>query len=111
MSESKRPTQLAFSGEQTIRNCTEARDRLLAALAESDAIDIDCRSVTEVDLSFVQIIFAARRSADATGRRLRLSAPADRPLRDILYRGGFVGGDAAAGSADDAFWTTVENGT
>lgn len=109
MQETTRLARLVFGGEQTIRNCAEARDRLLAAIAENDTVVIDCRSLTEADLTLVQTLVAARRSADASGRRLRLSAPVAGPLQDVLRRGGFTGGAADACSADDTFWTTVED--
>jgi hypothetical protein len=42
-------------------------------------------------LAFVQLILAARRSAEARGVSLTLSDPAPKPILQVLERGGFIG--------------------
>ena len=67
---------IGFSGAATIRQADEIAERLKQALASSDRVEIDCGEVTEVDLTFLQLILSARKSAEATGKVLSLSAPA-----------------------------------
>ena len=75
---------LGFSGAATIREADEMAVRLKQALASSDRIEVDCSGVTEVDLAFLQLILAARKSAEAVGKQLCLSAPAGGVLLEAL---------------------------
>lgn len=52
---------------------------------------IDVSSLSEVDLTFVQLIESARHAAANRGRTIRLRAPAQGALLQVLQRGGFVG--------------------
>lgn len=89
---------VVFSGDATIRQAERIHGELLAALAPGMRIAVDCAGVAEVDLSFVQQILAARRSAERAGGLLAIAPPASGPLLDVLARGGFL--------ADDGpFWT------
>ena len=54
-----------------------------------------------VDLTFVQLMESARRSAREGGKDLSLAAPASGLLLETLQRGGFLAGDDAARRA---FW-------
>jgi len=75
---------------------SEGTHRTLAsALNAADRIVIDCSEVSEVDVSFLQTLYAARRSAESAGKQIALSAPPSGPLDEALRRCGF----AAAGSA------------
>ena len=53
------------------------------------AIAIDCSAAGEVDLTFIQLLIAARISACASGQRISLAACPDGTLLDALIRGGF----------------------
>jgi len=93
---------IEFKGTMTIRNVDATRSRLLDALAEGSLIELDCTAVEEADLSFIQVLLAARSGAIRMGKTLRLAAPAQGALRGALERGGFVGGSTAG---EDQFWT------
>ena len=51
----------------TIAEAAEARNALLAALADPDGIEIDASDVEVVDVAGLQVLVAARRSADRAG--------------------------------------------
>jgi ABC-type transporter Mla MlaB component len=93
---------VAFSGPLVVRTAKATHEALCAAFKAPGAVELNLTEVSEVDLSFVQIVEAARRSAAAAGREIRLSNPAEGALRDVLDLGGFLApGDAAR----LAFWT------
>jgi anti-anti-sigma regulatory factor len=81
---------VTFSGAATIRQIGEHHERLLAAVAGASDLVVDVSEVTSADLAFVQLIEAARRSAERRGIDVRLSAPAQGALRDVLSRGGLL---------------------
>jgi hypothetical protein len=92
-----------LNGAQTVRTIQAAHERLIAAMAEHQAIEIHCSAVTELDLSLIQLVLAAKRSADKAGKSLRLAAPAAGKLRDALERAGFLAAtDGETGG--QAFW-------
>jgi hypothetical protein len=96
--------RLDLAGAQTIRVIEAAHAKLRDLLSTHTAIEIDCTATTEADLSLVQLLLAARHSAENSGKTVVLAQPAAGALLDVLSRGGFL--DAAAGSAtaDSEFW-------
>lgn len=66
--------------------------------ALKDHADVTAKIAADavVDLTFVQLLESARRSAAETGKSFALAAPASGGLLETLERGGFLsGGDAA----------------
>ncbi len=80
-----------LSGVASIRNVAQHHGVLLDALNEGGDMSLDLGAAEDVDLAFVQLILAARRSAEARGVSLTLSDPAPKPILQVLERGGFIG--------------------
>ena len=100
---------LPFSGDLTIHTAEATRIRLLDALSSGDpVVALDCAAVDEVDLTFLQMIIAARKAAEASGRELRLASPAGGVLLDALHRSGLLVGPEGSSLPEDAFWTKGE---
>jgi|GEM_PF-961109 len=81
--------RIAFSGSLTIRNAEAVRERLTAALAEGGRVVVDCTEAKEVDITFIQLLIAARRSAAQAGGDLVLARAAEGALLEALQRGGY----------------------
>ena len=67
---------LRIEGELTIYRAAELAAAMKAALAEvpaGAAFELDLAEVTEMDSAGVQLLIAARRSANESGRRLRVA--------------------------------------
>jgi anti-anti-sigma regulatory factor len=79
-----------LEGSITIAGMADAHQALLAAMATDGSLTIDIGGVSEADLTFVQLIEAARRSAAKAGRSIALTAPATGPVHEVLRRGGFL---------------------
>ena len=92
-------TTIDFVGELTIRNISEAHRDLASALSASPAVQAQVAADAAVDLTFVQLLQSARRTARETGVAFALTAPAEGPLRETLERGGFL-----AAAEDREFW-------
>lgn len=90
---------LGFSGALTIREAEEVYARLRDALLSSERIEIDCSGVTEADITFIQLVLAARISAAAAAKTLTLTGPAQGVLRDALDVAGLLDGPHGP------FWT------
>lgn len=79
-----------FVGSVTVANITQAYDELGAALRQDGAVVVDLGDVAETDLTFVQLIEAARRKAAETGCDFTLRQPAHGAVLEVLERGGFL---------------------
>jgi anti-anti-sigma regulatory factor len=95
------------TGDVGLRTCDATHAALTAALATHDEVVVDCTEARDVDVGFVQMLISARRTADASGQRLRLSAPADGALLEVLVRGGFLDPQHAGAGAEAALWAGI----
>jgi hypothetical protein len=75
--------------------------RVRQALDEYGTIDIDCRDATEVDASFIQLLLAARVSAERRGKVLRVLT-GDGVMLAALDAGGFL--TLRDGCTENSFW-------
>ncbi len=80
---------LKLSGQIDVRSIDEAFGKIKRAFGPGD-LEVDLSGVTDVDLTFVQLLESARRSAAESGTALRLSAPASGFVLELLQRGGFL---------------------
>ena len=67
---------LRIEGELTIYRAAELAPALRAALAgvaAGSALEIDLSGITEMDSAGVQLLMSAKRSADESGRALRMA--------------------------------------
>ncbi len=80
---------VVLSGPRTVRYAEETRTLLLEALQGSSPVALDCSAVSEADLSFVQLLLAARRSAQLSGNVVTLAHSPGGVLRQALSRAGF----------------------
>ena len=99
LSASAECTTIEFVGELTIKTIADAHRDLAAALAASDAVKAQVAEDATVDLTFVQLLQSARRTAREAGAAFGLAAPAAGQLRETLERGGFL-----AAPEDQEFW-------
>lgn len=90
--------RIAFAGELTIRNAEQMHARFLDAVHRFQAITVDCAAATDIDLSFIQLVLAARKSAEAAGKLLSI-APASAALLAVAFgRAGLSDGATSAHS-------------
>jgi len=85
------PQSVRLSGAGNIRNISQYHDVLSEGLSAGTDMVLDLGDMEEADLAFIQLIVAARRSADARGLSLTLAHPAPEPILQTLERGGFIG--------------------
>jgi hypothetical protein len=81
---------VALSGELTIRTITAAHAQLSEAFEAGSDVRVALEPGATVDLTLVQLIEAARRSAREAGGAFALAGPAEGELLAILHRGGFL---------------------
>ncbi len=90
--------------EPSIKTVAELRDRLITAIAENDAIVVSATKATSIDISVLQLLASAHRSAGAAGKPISLHAPKDGVLRQALQRSGFVSPTGEPLTREGGFW-------
>jgi anti-anti-sigma regulatory factor len=87
--DSAAPGHLLFEGALTMRTAHASCATLLAAIARHPDIRIDCTAATEVDLTFIQLLVAARVSGQLSQKSVVLAGPPQSVLLEALTRAGF----------------------
>jgi hypothetical protein len=81
-----------------IRNIKDVCTALAAHVQTSSTIEIDLADCDEIDLSLIQLIESARKSANAGSKPISLTKPANDVVQATLKRSGlydaFTAGDA-----------------
>lgn len=98
--------KIGFEADLTIRNAAAIKAMLVERLQVERSVSLDLNHDAAVDLSFVQLVAAARIRQRNIGGELSLAEPAGPKLRDVLRRGGFIDG---ASTDDLKFWLHSEN--
>ena len=83
-------TRLLLEGELTVGRAGELLDLLRTALHRSDAIEIDLAGVTGMDLSCLQLLCAAHRTALRDGTALGVADPRNQVFRQAGEHAGFA---------------------
>ena len=103
--------RLVLDGALTMRTTDAIRATLLEAIerpspggASPAGISIDCTEASEVDLTFVQLLIAARVTTRRLGRPVCLASAPDGALLDTLTRGGFQPLREVAADGTPVFW-------
>jgi ABC-type transporter Mla MlaB component len=95
-----------LSGVIDIRSIDNSFMKIKQAAGDGASVEIDCADIVDIDLTFLQLIESARRSAAETGAKIRLSRPADGIILETLQRGGFLNDPADERSR---FWLGQEH--
>lgn len=101
---------LVLDGALTMRTVDAVRSTLRAAIDSPPGdsalprIVIECSAATEIDLTFIQLLIAARVSTQAAARRISLAPGPDGELLHALTRGGF----RVVPEPGGGFWFTGE---
>lgn len=74
----------------TLRNICESREYILNKILNYNHVNIDIEKCTDIDLSGLQLIEAARIHAAASGKAISLSNPANPAVEAVLARAGFT---------------------
>lgn len=89
----------------SIRNISDVYTDLLRFVNNSPEIEIDLDGCEDLDLSLIQLIESARKTAANESKSIKLTKPANEVVLSTLRRAGLVD----AFSADDAkFWLHKE---
>jgi anti-anti-sigma regulatory factor len=81
---------ITLDGNLTVNRAEELRMLLIKVLVGADRVHVDFGSVTDVDLSCLQLLCSAHRSASRMKRRLSLSGDWPEPFRQAVEDAGYM---------------------
>jgi len=73
-----------LSGNLGIRDVESIRDRLMQQVSHGGPVRVDVGGLTGLDTSIVQLLIAAKRSADLCGCAIDIRGVAQSPLPDVM---------------------------
>ncbi len=88
-----------------IRNIKDIHSDFLMYVKNNKAVEVDLNSCEDVDLSLIQLVEAARKSAEAEAKSISLTKPANDIIQSVLKRAGLYD---AFSSNDAKFWLHKE---
>lgn len=97
MKKSKGQKPLAPSGSLGIEAAAPLAAELQEAFASDGFAELDLSRVEDIELPALQVLYAARRHADAAGHVFRLSGTVGEPLSLRLVHAGFIRAACATG--------------
>lgn len=89
----KRDDRFVVESELTIYQALELRDLMLAALAQTDDLEIDLGSVSEIDGAGLQLMMALKQEATRQGKAIRFTGHTAEVVEvlELCDLGGFFG--------------------
>ena len=91
---------VTLRGNLTIRRAVELKAQLAEALGKAQTVLIEFADYREADLSFIQLLCSAHRTALRNGGDLRLGGGGRRAVLDMAHRAGFFREKACSFSED-----------
>lgn len=101
---SKTPSPVDLGIDPSIKTVAELRDQLITAIAEQDSVVVSAARTTSIDISVLQLLASAHRSATAAGKPIAIQASSDGALQQTLQRTGFVSPAGEPLTREGSFW-------
>ena len=91
-----------LEGEVDIAYSAELKDALMRALSMRQIVELKWSVVTDLDITAIQLFWAARRQAEQTGISLRFDGETPRNIQSLIVLAGFesLDGRSAPESVD-----------
>ncbi len=87
---------LTLDGELTIEHAGELKKILIHAMDSAEHVDIKLKKVSEVDLSCLQVLCSAHRTAFKSNKQLTLSSKDSEIFQQMVRGSGYVRHDSCA---------------
>lgn len=100
---------VSLDGELTVARAAEIRDSLVRAIDSADSIEINLDKVTGMDLSCLQLLCSAHRTAAGKGKVLAINDQSSPAFLEARRNAGFIySKQCRYVSTNDCFWVGGE---
>jgi anti-anti-sigma regulatory factor len=83
-------TTLTIGGELTVQNASALQGIFIRSLESSSSLTITLKDVTDLDLSFLQLLCSVHRTSTDLKKNLTLSGPCPEVFREAVKSAGFL---------------------
>lgn len=80
---------VTVSGDATVSSAAALKKELVAALQAASAVDVVVENITAADITFLQLLCSAHRTAAARNKALTVTGLAQERMSAMLLRTGF----------------------
>ena len=91
---------VSLEGDIRVQRAEEIRQELKRAIISQEQVFLNVSHVTDIDLSFVHLLYAAKRFARKKKKLFRLTGTFQETVLRRLQTGGFVEGNISAAARD-----------
>ena len=84
------PRKLIMNGPVTVATVGKAKAALQEALGAASAVTVSLESITSVDVSFLQLLCSAHRTAADADKVLTVTGTDQEPVASLLLQAGFL---------------------
>ncbi|HVX82198.1 MAG TPA: STAS domain-containing protein [Devosiaceae bacterium] len=100
-----KPHLIELKGDLGLRDAGELAAKFREAIEKHAAVAVATGNLGSADLSTVQLLVAAQKSAARAGKSFTLVAPVGEALQATLVKAGFLAADGRPRDAGEQFWT------
>jgi anti-anti-sigma regulatory factor len=94
-----------LEGRLTVERAAQLSEILKETIDHSDRVVVDCSGATDMDVSFLQILYAADRSCALGNKEFSLAGRCPEVMRQALRRAGFChAGDSCEDAPEACLW-------
>lgn len=97
-----RPGELAMSGALTVTNASAILQRIRDALVKTDNLIVTVGEDVEVDVSFLQLLCSAHRTALIQNKRFNVNTKKEGTFASIAAAAGFIRSEGCSGDHDSS---------
>lgn len=95
---------LCLDGDCGLRKSAELVAEIENKLTAHDTVVVDATAIAAADISTIQILVSAHKSALAAGKLLHVHAPLAGALAEVLVKGGFASANGTVLTPGEAPW-------
>ena len=95
---------MALSGQLTVGHASELHQSILKGLEEAKTLRLDLRAVRDLDVSTLQIMCSAHKTAKRQGKEFLVSN-LSRELKDVIIRTGYTRESEDQTTSGSCLWT------
>ena len=82
-------TKITIEGELTLSNALAVKEELITLLNKNDSLEVDCKSIQQIDLSGIQLLLALKQSAISQNKTIKLECDLPDDISKIIKNSGF----------------------
>lgn len=86
----RKPITIAIKGDATVGAATRLKATLQQALQSASAVTVSLENITGVDVTFLQLLCSAHRTAAEAGATLTIKGTDREPVTSLLRQAGFL---------------------